>query len=883
MFAPPLYVVRKFKFGEIVANEFNMEFDKKQEQKYLIKQSDSQLLRQIRIITGKKTKYNPYIIFVDIRSGKSDKENLDFLARNGFNINGIKYILSERSASMTRNSILSFVDENISKQLNERIGMGINIDRTVLSKYMAYRGLSLSSCHCIEHWMPKIIVVPDFEQTIFNQKIKYAEDETSDFVDKNNKSRKWTQKVIKEGVKDININSFDGMGICHPQIMEEISNILNINGDITSIMLRLPYFKGMIHQMDYSTYFKEHDVQFITDIWGWKHNVDDVMIIATESMYKGYKYFNKTGTRKDWEDYWEAFKKYNYCFGVAKWNFTIEEEPLYTRANYQILQDLEIPTDEFATLYQHSIDWIEKIINGDKFSTYCFLGLRYDRTHALNEYVKSITLNPIMLKEEGVRNYLISLFKKNINEMKCGKIYLKSTFKYISPDLIMFLEYLGGLEIKGCLEEGEFWTKGLNGVFDGEYAIERNPHLAQSEHAILNAVDNHQIRRWCSHLNNVAMVNGKSIITARISGADFDGDLINIIDDKTFISGIQRDLPIVIDIEDKVTALEETNNIDNIIQLIFRTIHSLIGETSNCATCFYNKNVYYKGSDKENKLTYGKYVDEKGNLSEIPIVDVKRRQKYLDYINLLSVCNNKNIDASKTGVIMNIPKHIAKWSKPLPYFMKYAGNYYQNMKKFDHTDTNMNIMCKQIEDWEHKVIRNGGKYKIDEDFNYRIMMSNHYQLNEEKLNQIKDIFVEFYKEMSELSSDQNKFKNYKYKDNWEYLREAYPDLDPLLIPNFEFEWEEIYKIYKKKCQKVCKDSQELANLAVTVCYELYPNKSKRFIWKVASNGILRNLSENSELIKLPMLNPNGEYEYLGKKYSLETPIEEIEGVFTNDN
>lgn len=882
MFAPPLYVVRKFKFGEIISNEFNMQFDKKQEQKYLIKQSDSQLLRQIRIATGKKNKYNPYIIFVDIRGGKSDKENLEKLLKEGFVINSVKYILSERSASMTRNGILSFVDESISEEINERIGMGVNVETTVLSKYMAYRGLSLSSCHCIEHWMPKIIVVPDFEQIIPNQNIKYAVDETIYFTDKDGKEREWNQKVIKEGTKDISINTFDGMGICHPRIMEEIKNILGVETSMTSIMLRLPYFKGMIHQMDYSEYFKENGIRFITDIWGWKHNVDDVMIIATESMYKGYKYFNKTNSHKDWEDYWERFKKYNYCFGVAKWNFTIDEEPVYTRANYQILQDLELPIEDFSTLYQKSVDWIDKIISGDKFDTYCFLGLRYDRTHALNEYVKAITLNPIMLKEEGVRNYLISLFKKSINEMKCGKIYLKSTFKYISPDLIMFLEYLGNLPIKGCLNAEEFWTKGINGVYKGEYAIERNPHLAQSEHAVMRAVDNSQIKRWCSHLNNVAMVNSKSIITARLSGCDFDGDLVNVIDDKTFIKGIQRDLPIVIDAEDKITALEEKNNIENIIKLVFRTMHSLIGETSNCATSYYNKNVFYKGSDKENVLTYGKYVDELGNLSDVPITDVKRKQKYLDYINLLSVCNNKNIDASKTGVIMNIPKHIAKWSKPLPYFMKYAGAYYQNMKKFDYTNTNMNVMCRQIEDWERKVIRNGGKYKIDKDFDYNVMMSKKYELDEEKLLQIEKIFIEFYKEMSELSSDQNKFKNYKYKENWEYIRESYPDLDPLLIPNFEFEWEEIYQIYKKKCRRICNDPQELANLAVTVCYKMHPNKSKRFIWKVASEGIIKNLSENSKEIKLPMLNPKGTYEYLGKRYSLETPIEKIEGVLLND-
>lgn len=522
MYAPPLYVVRKFKFKEIIDNDFKMNFTKKEETPYLILQNDSQLLRQIRIITNKKGKYNPYVVFVDIKSAKANKEQLEQIIQKGFEINGIKYKMSERSASMTRNAILSFVDESIFEALHERIGMGLDIKRTVLSKYVAYRGLSLSSCHCIENWMPKIIIVKDFEQIIPNQNIKYVIDKNTSFFDKEGIEREWTQKDIVEGTEDITINTFDGMGIHHPAITEQAKILLDSKTEPTTIMWRLPFIKGVTHQMDYTVYFKEHGIKYITDIWGWKHNVDDIMIIMTESMYKGLKYFKIDGTHDDWVRYWDSFKKYNYCYGIAKWNFSIEEEPIYTRANYQILQDLDLSVDDFSKLYQYSTDWISNVIYGDNFYTYCFLGLRVDKTHALNEYVQSIVYNPQMIKEEGVRNYLISLFKKYINDMKCGKIYLKSTFKFACPDLVMFLEYLsnGEIEMNGCLQSDEFWTRGSFGTYSGEYAIERNPHLAQSEHAILKATTNNQIERWCSHLTNVAMLNSKSIIMQRLSGMD---------------------------------------------------------------------------------------------------------------------------------------------------------------------------------------------------------------------------------------------------------------------------------------------------------------------------------------------------------------------------
>ena len=63
-------------------------------------------------------------------------------------------------------------------------------------------------------------------------------------------------------------------------------------------------------------FFAERGVRFITDIWGVQHDVSpgaEPLMILTEGQYKGYSYFNKTGTIADWEEYWYQFKKYNHC------------------------------------------------------------------------------------------------------------------------------------------------------------------------------------------------------------------------------------------------------------------------------------------------------------------------------------------------------------------------------------------------------------------------------------------------------------------------------------------------------------------------------------------------------------------------------------------
>lgn len=499
---------------------------------YYVNQGDNQLFRQIRILSGSDSPpecgqnipTNSLVVFVDCNGVSNFQEPISQVANHGFVVNGIRYVISERSASMTRQGMLSFVDESLSEKLDEIVSMGIDVGDTVLSKYYAYRGLMLSSCHCLEGWIPKIIIVPDHYRTIKNQKIKYIYDNNIEFTDKNGKDRVWKQKDIAETTRDIEINVFDGCGIHHPEITGELSVRLG-GGRVetpTSVIWRAPYIKGVTHEVDYTSFLLERGITHIKDIWGTKHSVYDPMIIMSESMYKGLGYFKLNGTSADWDRYWVLFKQYNHCIGVAKWNYTKEQEPRFTRTSYQILQDLKLPYDEFAKIAAPSVEWAEKLFDGDRFYTYCFLGITGEEPTLLNDYCRAIMKNPAMLNERGVRQYVRNSAKKYIDEMKCGKLWVKGSFKFLVPDLIMFMEHIGGLEPVGCLQSDEFYAHDIDGALIGERIIERNPHICHSEHTILRGVNNELTSRYFSCLDNICMINGKSIVPQKINGADFD-------------------------------------------------------------------------------------------------------------------------------------------------------------------------------------------------------------------------------------------------------------------------------------------------------------------------------------------------------------------------
>lgn len=85
----------------------------------------------------------------------------------------------------------------------------------------------------------------------------------------------------------------------------------------------------------------------------------------------------------------------------------------------------------------------------------------------------------------------------------------------------------------------------------------------------------------------------------------YDGDLVLVVDNKTMMEGVNRDAAVVIDIEDKITALAEEETKESIYQLIMRTMNSLIGETSNCASSYHNR----CPRSEEVKKKYEGYID----------------------------------------------------------------------------------------------------------------------------------------------------------------------------------------------------------------------------------------------------------------------------------
>lgn len=824
-------IKRKNKKGELVKGSKTVHELKKsllinenKSSEYIIKQQNNHLFR---IIKNNKAVLNNHIedvVFIDCKNNKEYQKELDSILRNGITINDKQFKYWGKSASMSRNGILGFVSADMYDIVEKYAMMEIQFDKTILSKFEAYKCLLLSSCFCIEKELPYMIVVDDYESVVKDVNIKYVDEKEIEYIDqKTNTTKIFKEKIIKEGRKDINNNIVDGAGLCSVEQANKWKEYLELQYTPCAFMLRVPYVKGISIVADFKKYYKEKGVTKIKDIWGNYHNVEDIDIILTKSQYKGYKYFQKTKTYSDWEMYISLLKKYNYCIGISKWNYSHKKEPKMTRGNYQTLQTLDISTDELIEMSAYTRRWIERILGGDLLYVYKYLGIS-EKTEPLNNYMKAIILNPQMINDIKVKSYLYNLLKKTIDEIKIGKIHLNGAFKIIIPDIVLMMEYIGGLEPIGCLKAGEMYAK----EHLGNYVLNRNPHISKSEHVILNAVNNDIIKKWCPHLENVVMVNAYDITAQRLNGADYDGDLAMVHNNKIFMKGIDNNLPITIDVDDKITAQEVEYNVENIISFTKKSLDSRIGEISNCASSYSNK------------------------LAK----DEKTKKKYEDNTCLLSVINGKEIDYVKTGIRWNVPSQISRNSKPLPYFLKYK---YPKLKKLNMSKTKMNEHCWFIEKWER-----GLKFNNDFINTSYCIIDNSIPFNEIKYNEVSDTFKIFKKEYKRLKDEEKMAKNYdKYKDYFE----GYSKFE---VENTKCDWDGFYDKYKNIFEEIVPNKAELANYLVELVYNKQNGSCYNLLWEVANEGILINLNTNRIkpiLVPVESEDKTGT-EYLGRYYKL---------------
>ena len=623
-----LYTLIKIPIKLLIDNNFDVIIDRNTElsNEYLITQGDSLLLDQIERIRGRKSNHIKELIIVVAKKNPKQEESLRHILNVGFTYNGIHYKRFGKSASQGKNGETVFVCDEIFEELYRITQMDIEVKECVISKYEAQRCLPFSSCTLIRDYMPNVVIIGEYEKTLENQLIKYVVERKREFTNKETGEKKtYNAREIEEGYKDLKLSPFDGCGCHEYEFMKNVSEQLGLDYEAVGVQVRLPFMKGYSVYVPFKKILKEWGYQYIIDIYGNKHDIDNVDCIWNTSMFKGHKMFKEKYGTNAWNEYMNTIEKYNYKLGISKYSHHIKHLNKYTRMNFQYLQCLDLWNQKYIDSFEnknmneydilnsdndgkiielakYTTALFEKIIKGDKFYTYKFMGINDTEDYEpQSKYLEAALVNDVMLKDPAVKQFVYRKLKKSIDEAKVGKIYCSGFYHTGVGDMIGYLQYAVGLEPIGCLKERELYS----GNFDSSDIISfRSPLVDSSEVNKIKIAHNEYTNKWFSHFKDqdIVMFNMYDISAPQQGGADFDGDIFFLCNEPVVIDS-KIDKNIILDIEDKATAKPKPYVKENIIEYEVMTRDNRIGEITNVATSIENKYT----TNEEVKELYSNY------------------------------------------------------------------------------------------------------------------------------------------------------------------------------------------------------------------------------------------------------------------------------------
>lgn len=543
------YQILSIGFKQILAANFDLYMSDEEERLYCIEHDDSLFDDQLKQMVGEEFIYRgygityiPHVILVEAKKNPKKTAEITRLIKDGFRYNGVLYKRFGKSASQAKAGITLFVSEDVYDRIMESSMLGLPPSKCVISKYEAQRCLILSTCTLVRAPLPHIIIIDEFEKAMPHEYIRYVVNEEREFTDEETgKQKTYNARVVKEGFHDLKLSPFDGCG-CHSHEMSKLwSSFIGLDYDAIGFQIRLPFFKGYSVEVPFKEYYKEIGIEYITDVFGNQHRVEDIDCIWNKSMFKALKTFQTEFGAEGWNEYIRRLEHYGYKIGISKYSHHKKDIALRARFNFQYLQCLDLDNQKFIDYFDSDFterfdlldkeNWgkveqvasyttglFEKIIKGDKLYTLKFLGVDdTTRSDANSKYVEAALINDAMLKDPCIQRYLYRKLKIKIDQAKLGKIYASGFYHTVVGDMIAYLEYAAGLAPNGCLGATEFFCKTLPA---GDILSLRSPLVCPSEVNDVRIVTNPVLEKWFSHFQDqdVVMINMYDLSMPRQGG-----------------------------------------------------------------------------------------------------------------------------------------------------------------------------------------------------------------------------------------------------------------------------------------------------------------------------------------------------------------------------
>ncbi len=608
-----------------------------------------------------------------------------------------RYLAFERSGSMSRQARLSFIREDFYDAVRRRIMMDMTIGSCQLSKLYAYNGLMLSSGIRIDgigiDRPHRVVVIDNPTRTERNVSVITVEDDGTQ-----SSTRKYHRVEKKE---DIEITCFDGEGLISKEYARVVDEKLCGKKVHTSFQIRMPYVKGMLHEVDFKDFLTLCGTDTITDLWGMEHSVRDVDVILTKSMFKGYGWLTASGM--NWEDYRTVFRKYRHALYIT--NVSKEKPEQTTELNYQFLTTVSIQGDEFRPAdlpdgWDHSPEtdernWLTKqtelayynFCADESFRQNYFLE-KFERVswwerHQGKDQVLAAVLkkNPSFINEPVYAKRLEDEADKIVEQYAVGRLIVAGDNRYLSGDLLDFLAFLlptvpprkrrqrmfYSTVMTDHFPESSFYAPQAAYAHDDACTLLRNPHIARNEELQLSFYDAKEERKqmrhyYFGHLTDVVMVDSNMLAAERLGGADYDGDMIKTISDPILNACVRRNYNLY-----RYEKHKSLTNTENIPLLMIPTAQPQIRSADDWEVRF--ETVRSTFSSRVGQICNAAL--DRSIIAYNENSDAEERERCREETETLAILTGLEIDSAKSGIRPDLDEYLTHKTVKRSDFLKY--------------------------------------------------------------------------------------------------------------------------------------------------------------------------------------------------------------------
>lgn len=882
-----------FEFIKSIRN-FETDFDRIQElykKRDKLKRKDGNYEEIVKL----QKEIDDLLLFKDIINIHVDNKNAykHIRARNkGFILNNKKYVRLCCGAGQARRNTVTFVTEDIYRELNEKLMNGLDIKEINIAKFNAYFGLYMSAVDKVE--TPRVCLVDDCELLLKNKKVDWVEDKTRVGLD----GIQEEYRDIEEKEIDLLMNVCDGQGLISPKMAEKWSKNLKLDYTGSQFIIRSSFLKGCLVTFDFHKFAEEiAQTDKIVDYYGDEWNINEIDVLISISQFKMYKYYSS------WDDYVKNCNKYGHFWGVAKPNKGVDDE--YSLLNYQYIQNLLMDQNDIEEISQYTIDWFKKICSGDELYTKLFLNGVFDEDSNYNDimnksdntFVKAVLYNPEFLEDSYIQSKIYNLIQKKIDDAKIGRLYVRGNYQVMVADPYLQCESAFGFkEPKGLLKEFEHYSK-----FWLDKGVEkvdacRSPMVDFSEHNILTFIDNEETRDWYQHCPSGIIYSGWGLDTIIHSDSDYDGDIVYTTDNPIILKCIKPNCNPITYAKSSAPPMKLKDV--NITKADLQSFNCTVGRTTNYSTIFDSMICNFEEDSEEykeilnRKKTLRRYIGDsidaakgiktkkfptswksyikfdKDNEQEEALnkkhfqnkLVAKKKPYFMIYIyESLKNDYSKYINSQRTlcfetfGVKLNDLKARENKTEIEKDFLR---KYYKNMPVTTYNCT-MNKLCWHLDSIDRDIKLTKPK-KQNREYIESIINKN-IEWCDDRYTKVEELFNKFSKEKS-LAIKNTKMSN-KSKDN---------AVDNMVQDDAnELDLDSFYEKYRRLLLEITTNESEFANYAFKISYS--KNKNKDFVWCLAFDGLMRNLKTNfKEKVSVPVQCSKDEgVEYLGRYYKLK--------------